>query len=165
MNRSDPDILIERTAANVAIRTPEGNLAFANQRRGRFAAEKWLQANGEEAKLSPATTGAAWKCDKGICTASVDAYRVAYADDELAIRSTCPKVDILIARFPLRDNCDAIPFAIDRFDVWRNGSYALYIADGKIQQRTARAGQGDRPWTVRPIARRDLDKEDPDTVQ
>lgn len=165
MNRIEPDILVERTAANVAIRTPQGTLAFANQRRGRFAAEKWFQANGEEARLTPASNGGAWTCDKGICSASVENYRIAYADDEAAIRSACPQVDILIARFPLRDHCDAVPVTIDRFDVWRNGSYALYISDGKIEQRTSRAGQGNRPWTVRPIARRDLDKEDPDTVQ
>lgn len=165
INRTEPDILVERTAANVAIRTPDGTLAFANQRRGRYAAEKWLQANGEEARLSPASNGSAWTCGKGVCTASVGSHRVAYVDDEAAIRSTCPPVDILIARFPLRDHCEEVPLTIDRFDVWRNGSYALYVADGKIMQRTSRAGQGNRPWTVKPIPRRDLDKEDPDTVQ
>jgi competence protein ComEC len=165
INRTEPDILVERTAANVAIRTPDGTLAFANQRRGRYAAEKWLQANGEEARLSPASNGSAWTCGKGVCTASVGSHRIAYVDDEAAIRSACPPVDILIARFPLRDHCEEVPLTIDRFDVWRNGSYALYVADGRIVQRTSRAGQGNRPWTVKPIPRRDLDKEDPDTVQ
>ncbi len=165
VNRSEPDVLVERTAANVAIRTPEGALAFANLRRGRFAAEKWLQANGEEARLSSASNHGVWKCDKGICIASADGRQIAYVDDESAIRLACPQVDILVARFPLRDACDAIPITIDRFDVWRNGAYALYMSDGTLEQRTSRAGQGDRPWTVRPIARRDLDKEDPDTVQ
>jgi competence protein ComEC len=165
MTRNEPDILVERTAANVAIRAPDGTLAFANQRRGRYAAEKWLQANGEEARLSPASNGGAWTCGKGVCSASVEGYRIAYVDDEAAIRSACPQVDILIARFPLRDQCEAVPITIDRFDVWRNGSYALYTASGKIEQRTSRAVQGNRPWTVKPIARRDLDKEGADLVQ
>jgi len=165
VDRSEPDILVERTAANAAIRMENGKLAFASLRRGRFAAEKWLQANGEEARLSPASNDGAWKCDKGLCLASVGTFRVAYADDEAAIRSACPKADILIARFPLRDNCEGVPFTIDRFDVWRNGSYAIYLADGRVEQRTSRAEQGNRPWTVKPIPRRDLDKEDTDLVQ
>ncbi|MBL8906676.1 MAG: ComEC/Rec2 family competence protein [Rhizobiales bacterium] len=163
--RSEPDILVERTAANVAVRTPEGTLSFASLRRGRFAAEKWLQANGEEAQLSPASDAGAWECGKGLCKAVVRNYRIAYADDELAIRQACPAVDILIARFPLRDRCGEVPVTIDRFDVWRNGSYAVYLGNGRVEQRTARAGQGNRPWTVKPIPRRDLDKEASDTVQ
>ena len=46
---SFPDLLIERTAANAAFRNGSGELVFANAHKGRFAAEKWLQANGEEA--------------------------------------------------------------------------------------------------------------------
>ncbi len=162
-NRSEPDVLVERTAANVAVRTENGTLAFASTRRGRFAAEKWLQANGEEARLG-ASGNDAWACGNGLCLTAVKDHRIAYADDATAIK-TCPPVEVLIARFPLRGTCEQIPMTIDRFDVWRNGAYALYIEGGKVTQRTSRADQGARPWTVKPIARRDLDKEDADLVQ
>lgn len=165
MNRNDPDILVERTASNVAVLTDKGVLAFANTRRGRFAAEKWLQANGEEARLSPASNPGAWTCAGGVCLAATNGFRIAYVDEATAITKACPTVDILIARFPLRGSCEEVPVTIDRFDVWRNGSYALSIDAGKIVQRTSRTEQGERPWTVKPIARRDLDKEDPDAVQ
>ena len=46
-----PDMLVERTGANVAVRTEAGTLAFALPRKGAFAAGRWLQANGEEATL------------------------------------------------------------------------------------------------------------------
>jgi len=159
-----PDVLIERAAANVAVRTDSGELAFANTRRGRFAAEKWLQANGEE----PALGGTAvnqWNCGKGVCLTAIKGYRVAYVDEEATLTRECPAVDILIARFPLRDLCDAVPMTIDRFDVWRNGSYALYIEKTRIVQRTSRTEQGRRPWTVKPVPRKDLDKETSDTLQ
>jgi competence protein ComEC len=163
--RSDPDILVERTTANVAVRTTDGKLAFVNQRRGRFAAEKWLQANGEEARLAASSLGTAWTCSSGLCRAVVKGHQITYAEDATAIAKACPAADILIARFPLRGSCEEIPVTVDRFDVWRNGAYAFYIDGGKVEQLTSRAGQGARPWTVKPIARRDLDKEDPDTVQ
>lgn len=165
MNRNDPDVLVERTASNVAVLTDNGALAFANTRRGRFAAEKWLQANGEEARLSLASNPGDWTCTGGVCLAKNHGFRIAYVDEAAAIAKSCPAVDILITRFPLRGSCEEVRVTIDRFDVWRNGSYALFLNDGKIAQRTSRTEQGERPWTVKPIARRDLDKEDPDAVQ
>jgi len=159
-----PDVLVERAVANVAVRTDSGELAFANTRRGRFAAEKWLQANGEEPDLAGSAANQ-WNCGKGVCLTAVKGYRVAYADEESALARECPAVDILIARFPLREACDAVPVTIDRFDVWRNGSYALYIEGPRIMQRTSRMEQGKRPWTVKPIPRKDLDKETSDTLQ
>jgi competence protein ComEC len=163
--RNEPDVLVERTASNVAIRTEAGLLAFANTRRGRFAAEKWLQANGEEPHLTSASAGSSWTCIKTGCSSMVKGQRVIYLDDEALLTTGCPSADILIARFPLRDKCDGRLSTIDRFDVWRNGAYALTLGPSGLTQRTSRSEQGRRPWTLGPIPRRDLDKELPDAVQ
>ena len=163
--RPQPDILVERTASNVAIRGGNGRLDFVNGRRGRFAAEKWLQANGEEVSRDLIPTDTAWICTGVMCEATVRGRRIAYAEDESALASGCPAVDVLIARFPLRRNCTNLPLTIDRFDVWRNGSYALYVTGEGIVMRTAKEGRGKRPWTADPVARRDLDKEVEDGVQ
>ncbi len=163
--RNEPDILVERTVSNVAIRTETGHLAFANTKRGRFAAEKWLQANGEEPRLTSSSGRLSWTCTKASCLAMVKAHRVVYLDDVAALGGGCPPADILIARFPLRDKCDGRLLTIDRFDVWRNGAYAIYLDQAGITQRTSRSEQGRRPWTLAPIPRRDLDKEPPDAVQ
>jgi competence protein ComEC len=163
--RGEPDVLVERTASNVAIRTETGLLAFANTKRGRFAAEKWLQANGEEPRLTTSSAGLSWTCTKAGCSSMVKDQRVVYLDNEAAIASGCPQADILIARFPLRDKCDGHLLTIDRFDVWRNGAYAIYLDRSGITQRTSRSEQGRRPWSLAPIPRRDLDKEPPDAVQ
>ncbi|HUR43151.1 MAG TPA: ComEC/Rec2 family competence protein, partial [Aestuariivirga sp.] len=48
-NKPIPDILIDRTAATVAIRDPQGALVPVPGHKGRFAVTKWLLANGEEA--------------------------------------------------------------------------------------------------------------------
>jgi competence protein ComEC len=163
--RSEPDILVERTTSNVAIRTETGLLAFANTKRGRFAAEKWLQANGEEPRLTSSSGGLSWTCAKAGCSSVVKGYRVIYLDDVAALTGGCPPADVLIARFPLRDKCDGRLLTVDRFDVWRNGAYAIYLDQPGITQRTSRSEQGRRPWSLAPIPRRDLDKEMPDAVQ
>jgi competence protein ComEC len=66
-----PDVLIERTAANTAFRNGGGELVFANARRGRFAAEKWLQANGEEITFREAAAREGWTCEARSCRSEV----------------------------------------------------------------------------------------------
>ena len=73
-----PDILIERTAANVAFRNDSGDLVFASARKGRFAAEKWLQANGEETGFKEAVARTGWKCDARSCRAEVQGKVIGY---------------------------------------------------------------------------------------
>ena len=88
--RSAPDILVERSAANVAVRAESGELVFANKRRGRFAAEKWLQANGEEPQLALVAREPGWACDKDLCMTAVKGRRVAYAEEQSALARGCP---------------------------------------------------------------------------
>ena len=64
--------------------------------------------------------------------------------------------DILIADFPLRGRCRAVPLRIDRFDVWRLGAHALYLDDAAVVVKTARAEQGKRPWVIVPTATQTL---------
>jgi competence protein ComEC len=55
---------------------------------------------------------------------------------------------------PLRGACRTIDLRIDRFDVWRNGAYALFIDAQGIRVETAREGRGQRPWVTRPERRK-----------
>ena len=66
----------------------------------------------------------------------------------------CGEADILIAAFPLRGRCHAVPLRIDRFSVWRAGAHAVYIDDDGARLETARGLQGVRPWTIIPEPRR-----------
>lgn len=147
-----PDLLIERTAANVALRNPSGELVPAQARRSRFAVEKWLQVNGEEITPAVAAKRPGWTCTKARCTATVKGKSVAYLMGE-GPATECTGIDILIARFPLRHACPAVPVRIDRFDVWRKGAYAVYIKPAEIRFETARDAQGNRPWVYEPRPR------------
>jgi competence protein ComEC len=39
---------------------------------------------------------------------------------------------------------------IDRFDLWRNGAHALWLAPGGVEVRSVNQARGDRPWVVKP---------------
>ena len=149
-----PDILIERTASNVAVRAGNDQLVPASSRRGRFAAEAWLRADGDAISLAEAARRPGWTCIANICRTTLKGRRILYAHEgKVPVRLDCA-ADILIADFPLRGQCREVPVRIDRFDVWRSGAYALIVDGDGVAIRTARAEQGRRPWVIVPTPRK-----------
>jgi competence protein ComEC len=151
-----PDLLIERTAANMAFRNGSGELVFANSRRGRFAAEKWLQANGEELTFKEAAARSGWACEGRSCRSEIKGKVIGYFLDGEGIQPSCTGFDVIIAAYPLRGACKAVPMRIDRFDVWRMGSHAIAIEGSAVGLTTARGLSGNRPWVVVPEPRQKL---------
>ncbi len=147
------DLIIERTAANVALRNDAGQWVPAQKRRARFAVEKWLQTNGEEVTPAEAAKRPGWSCEGDRCTTTIKGKRVAYLSGE-GPATACGGIDILIAAFPLRGVCKSVPLRIDRFDVWRSGAHDIRIAETGVAVRTARQAQGNRPWVVVPQPRK-----------
>lgn len=144
-----PDVIIERTAINVAVRNDRGELSLIDDRQAGFATERWLAADGDGASPAEAAHRSGWTCTDVMCSASVKGKSVAYARRSAELALVCPVADVLIAAFPLRGRCRSISVRIDRFDVWRHGAYALYFEGGEIRIETANALRGNRPWTVK----------------
>jgi competence protein ComEC len=149
-----PDILIERTASNVAVRAGNDLLVPASSRRGRFAAEAWLRADGDAISLADAARRSGWICVADICRITLKGRRIVYAHEAKVPLSLDCAADILITDFPLRGQCREVPVRIDRFDVWRSGAYELMIEGDGVTIRTARAEQGRRPWVIVPMPRK-----------
>jgi competence protein ComEC len=93
-----------------------------------------------------------------VCLAAVKGRKVAFLTEKAEQDFSCPEVDLVIAAFPLRGRCRNVPRRIDRFDVWRHGAHAIYIADGVMKVATAREWRGTRPWVVEPKPRKRNDK-------
>ena len=90
-----------------------------------------------------------WSCIEANCFAEVDGLQVGYLQKQDGL-TECPPVDIVIANFPLREACrDAKP-RVDRFDVWRNGTYAIYVNNGVVSFKTGKGEHGERPWVFSP---------------
>jgi len=149
-----PDILIERTAANVAFRNGSDELVFANGHKGRFAAEKWLQANGEETTFKEAVARPGWKCEGRSCRSEVKGKVIGYFMEGEGSAPSCDGLDIIVAAYPLRGTCKSVRTRIDRFDVWRMGSHAIDLNGNSLLITTARGLSGNRPWVVVPEPRK-----------
>jgi competence protein ComEC len=151
-----PDILVERTGSNVAARNAEGLLVPVEPRRSRFAVEKWLQQDGDMATMEEAAERPGWTCsDKRACRMALKGRQLAYLHEKAEgpnVDRLCRGVDIVIAAFPLRRACRDVPVRIDRFDVWRHGSHALFI-DDDVRVTSAAELRGSRPWATPPVAR------------
>lgn len=148
------DLLVEAAGQNVGLRDAEGRLVPAHPRRARFAVEKWLQANGEEASPAEAARRSGWTCGAGRCLAEVRGRRVLYLTGQEGKPIDCSGAAVVIADFPLRGACRGVPLRIDRFDLWRSGAHALYFGPDGAEVTTARGAQGNRPWVVRVKPRR-----------
>ena len=150
-----PDVLVERSGGNVAIRNAVGELVPALPRKARFTVEKWLQTSGEEATAAEAAKRSGWTCAASRCDTVIKGKRLAYVFGDTASAVDCGGLDILIADFPLRGTCRMVPTRIDRFDLWRGGAQALRVGASGVTIATARGEQGQRPWMVVPEARKD----------
>jgi competence protein ComEC len=159
------DVLVDPTASTVAVRGEDGLLVPADPRRGRFAVEKWLSADGEAISPAKAAARPGWTCQDKVCVAEVARKRIGYIREGGFLSGRCAEFDVLIADFPLRGACRANKVRIDRFDVWRNGAYALTVDNDVVNIHTSRGEQGARPWTVTPIPRRILVSGDFDEIQ
>jgi competence protein ComEC len=144
-----PQILIDERVGNVAIRDDDGALVPASATGGKFAAAKWLTTNGETISIPEAASKPGWSCIEGGCFAEVNGLQVGYLHKQEGL-ADCPPVDIVVADFPLRGACREAKLAVDRFDVWRNGTYAIYVNDGVVSFKTSKGEQGERPWVFSP---------------
>ncbi len=151
-----PDIFIERTAATVAFRNAAGELVLVDTHKGRFAAEKWLQANGEEITFKTASARPGWTCDSRACRTTVKHKHIGYFFEGDGADPPCQGLDIVIANYPLRQACKSVAIRIDRFSVWHSGAHAITIRNGQIDVATARGLSGSRPWVLVPEPRRKI---------
>ena len=148
-----PNVLIEDRATNVAVRDDAGNYVLADTSKGKFAAEKWLQSNGQVETMEASALRAGWTCAEGMCFSDLAAMSVSFIHEQTEPDWTCPPTDIVIADFPLRDACSEAKLKIDRFDVWKLGAHAIYIDGTQIRVETAKGSQGNRPWVFEPRAK------------
>ncbi|MEO9877145.1 MAG: ComEC/Rec2 family competence protein [Anderseniella sp.] len=160
-----PDILIERSAATMAARMQEGELVPVYTRRGRFAVERWLLADGDSADLGQAAKRTGWSCADDMCRGQVKGKSVVWLGRKAQPPPDCRTVDIVVSANPLRRTCGyptSQQLHIDRFDVWRNGAHAVDItADGRFEVTTARGISGRRAWVHKPTGRRKILLVDP----
>lgn len=163
-----PTILVSQDAGLIGLRLPGRVLAVSKTRGDAFTREQWARLTGAQtevpwSELAAADTG--FQCDGLGCIWQTRNSRIAFVFETAAVAEDCAGADLVIAQVPTRGRCHAA-IVVDRFDVWRNGAYALALpgraggsndpavsgADagamaGRVQIRTVAAQTGHRPWS------------------
>lgn len=147
--KQQPIVLVDERAGNVAVQSENG-LVPAIPKSAAASVSRWMAQAGDNASIKQAALRPGWNCRAGVCTAIVSNISISFLPKQATPTLACPKVDVLISQNPLRRRCKGKLATIDRFDVWRNGAYAIY-ANGSTQN--TKAIQGKRPWVYEPRAR------------
>ncbi len=150
-----PVILASENGEIFAIQTAEGLLIVGPGVRGnRYTQAAWLERAGYGRSEQPAKqeqeekTENAVRCDHMGCVVIANGgQHIAVVWDEGALLEDCWTADILVSAVLVRRRCDVPLAVIDRFDLWRNGAYAIYIEGRDMRIEHTRQIRGDRPWT------------------
>lgn len=161
-----PDVLIARNGELVALRGVDGRLSALPAQQSRYELARWLEHDGDARQPADVARAEAFQCDGIGCVARVKGARIAVARHPAAIADDCAVARVAILSQPRPQACRTDRTVIDFFDVWRDGTHALYIeagtgADGPHQVRidTVAAHRGNRPWAPR------IEKRAPSTVR
>jgi competence protein ComEC len=142
-------LLIDERAGNVALVTEPG-LVPASPKQGAASVSRWLTQAGDTTGFKNAAKREGWTCSAVLCEANQAGFKIAFILKQPLGIQHCPNADILVSQEPLRRRCKGTKVTIDRFDVWRNGAYAVLV-DGRVEH--VRQAQGLRPWVYEPRAR------------
>lgn len=149
----NPDIQISPDFKLVSIKDDEGDLWISSARQDRYTAENWYRRNGQEQrerKTFPRhgkqSDRVNLRCDIYGCRGEISTVKIAYATSQRSVVEDCKWADLILSTEPIKDRDCQAKYIIDRFDVWRNGSHAIWIKGDKIKVETDQETRGIRPW-------------------
>lgn len=146
-----PDILVDEKGRLMGLMNPQGQLMVSSLQTARFTRDIWLRRAGQETPSSWRKGEQVPACDTLGCVYTVRGKKIALVRDEGAVDEDCRIADILIASVPVRQRCEGPSLVIDRFDLWRNGTYAIWLHEGGgYRLKTVNGERGHRPWVLRP---------------
>ena len=137
-----PDILISSEARLIAVRAGQTYL-ISQSGASKFVREAW-QSHLAAGPLVPLRTGDPAFCNPESCRIVRGATQTLIL--RTRVRPDCAGVDLLISAEPIRGECPAtIPY-VDRFSVWRDGAFAIWLTDAGARIQSDREYRGERPW-------------------
>jgi competence protein ComEC len=128
-----PDIVIDRTGAAMAVRGADGAYRILGGKGASYAIEMWLRADGDMRDPKDKSLRDGVACDSLGCTAEIGAtgMRAALALDPRALAEDCAAAAVIAGAFDAPANCPAARSIIDRDGLARGGSHSLYLREGE----------------------------------
>lgn len=148
-----PAIIIDGAARAVAIQTATKSFIISNKRRARFETANWQRRFGQLSSsgvwpTSAEDTNGDIRCDLYGCLIVRDGQRITISFTAETHFEDCFQSDLMISLEPLWRQCPNNLATIDRFDLWRHGTHAVYLNNGEIEVRSLNDDRGQRPWVV-----------------
>ncbi len=137
-----PDLLVDESARVIAVSDAQGRLMFAPGRAGRFVREVWTERYGASAAKWP---GGDMACDKSGCVLTRGGKKLLLAFDPAALAEDCGEVDVIVSTVAAYDLCTD-GFIIDRINLARKGTHALWLSAHDITARSSADAMGTRVW-------------------
>jgi competence protein ComEC len=145
---SRPDLLVARDGKTIALRLPDGSLGFLREPSDDYAAEIWLRRDGDarEVQAAIASPGQGIRCDELGCIATLASGETVAAISRTQALEDCASADVVVSAVPTWRRCTGPKLVIDKFDLARNGGYAVWL-NGEPIIETVEGERGQRPWS------------------
>ena len=147
-----PDLLVDREAKIVAVRTDTDLLAFSGGTKRNYSLEQWLRADGDPRAPGDVLKARNFRCDELACIASVKGKQVAFVRHPAALAEECARADIVISKLPVDRDCRKARVTVDVIDILERGAHALYLEGQSIKITTVAEQRGTRPMVAIPAS-------------
>jgi competence protein ComEC len=147
-----PDVLVSSDGRHVALRLPDGRLAYLRPRVGDFLRDMWGDAVAGDGDVEASSlSGVA--CSSDACVAALArggrTYRLLMTRsrdyiDRADFEPVCAGADIVVSDRRLPDWCSPRWLKLDRVALARSGAVTIALGAGRVT--AANAGAGDHPW-------------------
>jgi len=159
-----PDIMIDERGKLLAVRAAKGGLALSSTKAGGIIRQTWLRRAGQVETSFPwprsgVGVDGRLSCDFMGCIYRKGKHVVALVAHAGALTEDCRVADVVVSAEPVRISCPSAHTVIDRFDLWRNGGYALWLDEDGVRFQSVNGVRGKRPWVVRPEKKKKEEKE------
>ncbi len=148
-----PNLIVDGDARLVLINDGTGVWLSGSARS--LSAETWLRRAGHTnaADFPPDGSGASAggiACDALGCVwrpVSSARMTVVVSRRPEGLAEDCRAASVLVSLEPVRRRCSGPQMVVDRFDLWRKGTHALWFGeDGSVRVETVADQRGARPW-------------------
>lgn len=142
-----PDILVSASGRLMAVNQDSSDKIYVTTNRAeKFVSEAWMRQFGYGTAKPERMPAPDMDCDDLGCRFLKDRKKIALSFHPAGHQEDCAWADILIAEDPIRNQPCNSAIKIDRFDLWRNGSHAVWAKNMRAQ--SVGEMRGDRPWVV-----------------
>jgi competence protein ComEC len=143
-----PDLLVSAEARLIGVRTADGVFVQKNSGASNFTLDAWLQLWAVRAASPVPETGeaagGAISCTDIACTLRPRDVAALLARGD-AGDSACA-YPVVVSAEPIRLGCSDRVRKIDRFSVWRDGAFAVWLDPAGVRVLSDREDRGARPW-------------------